>query len=64
MSSTNKELFKKVLEQLKTEFIADFDSRLGQSDSFKSQLKEYYVFCLSSTIPAEKVIQGFTLVKE
>jgi len=53
----------KVFEQLKTELIADFDTLPGLSDSLKKQLKEYYVFCLSYTIPGGKMTRGLTVVK-
>ena len=63
MSSTDKEAFLKIFDQLKDELIADFDTLPGLSDELKKQLKEYYTQCLETTVPGGKMTRGLTVVK-
>jgi farnesyl diphosphate synthase len=63
MSSTDKEAFKKVFDQLKEELLADFEHLPGLSDSLKQQLTDYYSVCLETTVPGGKMTRGLSVVK-
>jgi len=63
MSSTDKDAFLKVFDQLKEELIADFQTLPGLSDDLKSQLTKYYTQCLETTVPGGKMTRGLTVVK-